>query len=261
MAQYVAVLKGISEHCEFGAYLEEALRDRFVCGLKCETVQKRLLTEKDLTFTKAVDYAVSAETAARDIQQLSSSLKVNAVFAQRGERCRRCGKTNHSDEDCWYKDRDCHQCGRKGHTKHMCRSKDKSNQDRERKPKWEKPGQKGYPKKHSAKDKKKRIYHVEARENKSESDETKSDTDVELGLYSLPQKGRYSRISVLPEINGKVMEMELDTGAAVSLIPWELYRNTLSKLPPQPTDVILQTYTGEPRGPEGVIKVQVKLNK
>lgn len=117
VAQYVAVLKGLSEHCEFGAYLEDALRDRFVCGLKCETVQKRLLTERDLTFQKAVDYAVSAETAARDVQQLGSSLKVNVVFTQRGDRCRHCGKTNHSDEDCWYRDRDCHQCGRKGHTK------------------------------------------------------------------------------------------------------------------------------------------------
>lgn len=27
----VAVLKGLSEHCEFGAYLEDALRHRFVC--------------------------------------------------------------------------------------------------------------------------------------------------------------------------------------------------------------------------------------
>lgn len=100
MAQYVAVLKGLSEHCEFGAYLEDALRDCFVCGLKCETVQKCLLTEKDLTFQKAVDYAVSAETAARDVQLLSSSLKVNAVFSQSNERCRRCGKTNHADDDC-----------------------------------------------------------------------------------------------------------------------------------------------------------------
>ena len=71
VAQYVAVLKRLSEYCEFGAYLEDALRDRFVCGLKSETVQKRLLTEKDLTFHKAVEYAVSAETATRDVQQLS----------------------------------------------------------------------------------------------------------------------------------------------------------------------------------------------
>ena len=91
VAQYVAVLKRLSEYCEFGAYLEDALRDRFVCGLKSETVQKRLLTEKDLTFHKAVEYAVSAETATRDVQQLSGSLKVHAMISQKGDQCRRCG--------------------------------------------------------------------------------------------------------------------------------------------------------------------------
>lgn len=57
------------------------------------------------------------------------------------------------------------------------------------------------------------------------------------------------------------MEMELDTRAAVSLIPWELFKSTLSQLPLQPTDVMLKTHTGEPLAPEGVIVVQVKLTK
>lgn len=66
VAQYVAVLKRLSEDCEFGGYLEDTLRDRFVCGLKCKTVQKCLLTEKHLTFQKAADQAVLAETTACD---------------------------------------------------------------------------------------------------------------------------------------------------------------------------------------------------
>ncbi|KAL7839170.1 hypothetical protein SRHO_G00258280 [Serrasalmus rhombeus] len=57
------------------------------------------------------------------------------------------------------------------------------------------------------------------------------------------------------------MEMELDTGAAVSLIPFELYKRKLHKLPLQPTDIMLKTYTGEALAPEGVIKVQVALDK
>lgn len=36
-AQYVAVLKKLSEHCEFGTYLRDTLRDRFVCGLSKES--------------------------------------------------------------------------------------------------------------------------------------------------------------------------------------------------------------------------------
>ena len=75
----------------------------------------------------------------------------------------------------------------------------------------------------------------------------------------MPQKGKCPQISVLPIVNGKKMEM--DTGAAVPLIPWEQYRNMLSELTLQHTGVMLKTYTGKPLDPEGVITVQIKLNK
>lgn len=59
VAQYVAVLKRLSEHYEFGEYLKDALWDRFVCGLKSVAMQKQLLTEVALMFEKAVEVAVS----------------------------------------------------------------------------------------------------------------------------------------------------------------------------------------------------------
>ena len=33
---YVAELRRLATHCEFGSFLNEALRDRFVCGLRSE---------------------------------------------------------------------------------------------------------------------------------------------------------------------------------------------------------------------------------
>lgn len=134
VAQYVAVSKQLSEHCNFGTHLQDALRDRFVCGLNNEAIQKRLLTEAVLTFQKAVEIAVAAETVAREAQQLSSSLKVNAMHVSSSKQqrnCKRCGKTNHTDEDCWYKDQACHSCGKKGHIGRVCRNK--RNSERERK--------------------------------------------------------------------------------------------------------------------------------
>ena len=47
--------------CEFGAFLEEALRDRLVCGLKNIQIQKKLLGERELTFKKAFETAQSME--------------------------------------------------------------------------------------------------------------------------------------------------------------------------------------------------------
>lgn len=51
MAQYVALLKRLSEHCSCGAHLEDAQRDRVVCELNSE-VQRCLLTRENFTFQK-----------------------------------------------------------------------------------------------------------------------------------------------------------------------------------------------------------------
>jgi len=36
VAQYIAELRKLSEHCEFRHYLDQALHDRLVCGLSTE---------------------------------------------------------------------------------------------------------------------------------------------------------------------------------------------------------------------------------
>ncbi|KAK3556351.1 hypothetical protein QTP70_007083 [Hemibagrus guttatus] len=46
----MAELWRLAEHCQFGDGLSDMLRDRLVCGLHSESMQKRLLTERDLTF-------------------------------------------------------------------------------------------------------------------------------------------------------------------------------------------------------------------
>ena len=43
---FIIELKYLSNTCEFGKFLDEAVRDRFVCGLYDDDIQKRLLSEK-----------------------------------------------------------------------------------------------------------------------------------------------------------------------------------------------------------------------
>ena len=50
------------------------LRDRFVCGIAHPAVQKQLLTESDLTFTKAVTVAQVVELAEKGAQQIQPSV-------------------------------------------------------------------------------------------------------------------------------------------------------------------------------------------
>ena len=67
IASYIVTLKNLSSTCEFGALLPEALRDRLVCGMKDMPIQTNLLSERDLTFEKENDLAMSMGMAMSDI--------------------------------------------------------------------------------------------------------------------------------------------------------------------------------------------------
>ncbi|XP_051963005.1 uncharacterized protein zgc:165409 isoform X2 [Xyrauchen texanus] len=69
VSQYVAKLKQCASKCEFGANLDEALRDCFVSGMQNKSCQRRLLSEHRLTFSRALEIALSMETADRDPKQ------------------------------------------------------------------------------------------------------------------------------------------------------------------------------------------------
>eukprot|EP00731_Ephydatia_muelleri_P025658 Em0017g741a len=73
IAEYVAELRRLATNCKFGAYLDEAMRDRLVCGLRDEDTQKRLLSEEDLTFARAAEIAQSREAAQLNVQQLKET--------------------------------------------------------------------------------------------------------------------------------------------------------------------------------------------
>ena len=55
IGDYDAALRKLAIHCNFGERLEEELRDQMVCGLRNKALQRRLLTELDLTYAKTID--------------------------------------------------------------------------------------------------------------------------------------------------------------------------------------------------------------
>ena len=58
-------LRQSSKHCDFGESLNDMLRDRLVCDSR---IQRRLLSELNLTFQKAYDLALVMEIADKDTQ-------------------------------------------------------------------------------------------------------------------------------------------------------------------------------------------------
>ncbi len=73
IAQYVAALRQLSEYCQYGDTLAEMFRDRLVCGINHEGIQRKILLTKDLTFDKAYQLALAVEAAERDTKDLLTS--------------------------------------------------------------------------------------------------------------------------------------------------------------------------------------------
>lgn len=48
MASCVAELRNLSKHCNFGATLEVMIRDRLVCEIMDDKIQRHLLSENEL---------------------------------------------------------------------------------------------------------------------------------------------------------------------------------------------------------------------
>ncbi len=63
IAKFVSELRSLAEFCDFGATLEVMLRDRIVCGVSKSSVQRRLLSEENLSFKKAMDLPLGMEAA------------------------------------------------------------------------------------------------------------------------------------------------------------------------------------------------------
>ena len=134
---YVAELRRLATHCDFGEYLEQALRDRLVCGIHHENTQKCLLSEANLTLKKAIEVACNVEAAEAQPSRLKgvSNAPVMAVdHSKRGDRrssetpadkcgkCTRCGGGNHKAKDCRHKNAKCYKCHKTGHLSSVCRS-------------------------------------------------------------------------------------------------------------------------------------------
>ena len=92
-------------------------------------MQRRLLSEKGLSYRKAMDVALAMEAAERETKALKPAASTIHKFASQDSRrkerssCYRCGRSNHGPADCRFRETDCRNCGKKGHIAPVCRSK------------------------------------------------------------------------------------------------------------------------------------------
>ena len=143
VADYVAALREIAQHCEYKDSLQDMLRDRLVCGVNHEWITNRLLAEKKLTFDKALELVQAIESAERDTKQLKAAQTTSTPqvhysttpkHKQKGSEqsksakkessivCYRCGGS-HLATACRFINTVCHACKKRGHIARVCRSK------------------------------------------------------------------------------------------------------------------------------------------
>ena len=248
IAEYVAELRRLSTHCEFGTYLEQALRDRLVCGLRNEAIQRRLLTKSELTFGEALQIAQGMEAADTNAQQLKgadpavqfvSSRMTTQLPPKPAVTCYRCGRSGHLAGECRLKDVICHNCGKRGHIAKVCRSKEGSRKT--------KPLTGNY-----------RPQQAKWVQLQQTDDDGAEESDTDLPVLKVGSEARSAHpITVELGVNGKTLTMELDTGAAVSIISEQTQRKTFPDTPLRRSTAILRTYTGESMTVAGELEVQV----
>ena len=206
IATYVSELRLLAQFCNFGTTLEQMLRDRLVCGVNNDRIQLKLLSEANLDYNKALELAHAIETAEKNHKEIGKGREswtagVNKISssADKGKSeaaCYRCGKPGHLAVRCRFKDVICHNCGKKGHLRKVCRSKPRKQ--------LEKKGVKSQP-----------VRHV-----------TEEEEEQEFPLYHIntlhSEHTQPLEVSVIVE--NRSIVMEVDTGAALSLVPEASYK-------------------------------------
>ena len=272
VTSFLAGLKSLAATCSFGDKLEEALRDRIVMGLKDEGTQHALLTEKDLTFERAVEISIAREAAARDVSEFGQNSNsnrhsrddVHTVKAknypsandkrsgsksksQKGgkskgkEKPRKpfssCG-ASHWKAACPFLNAECHSCKRTGHIAKVCFNKDKQR-----------------PVKSSSDTK-----NVGSIESSNTVGKSSEDFSHEY-IFSTSSSSSKSPYYVTLEVAGSKMDFQVDTGAARTLMSYKDYKLAFSEARPKiiPSHTELRRYGGSQIQVCGEICVKIKF--
>ncbi|XP_077497623.1 uncharacterized protein LOC144108219 [Amblyomma americanum] len=202
---FVLELKHLARKCNFGDFLQDALRDRLVAGIRNEETQRALFTTEGLTFQGACKIALDRELATQQaalLQQRGRSEALNAVGTHercdrktkdstRGksqkQKCSRCGKA-HTSDSCWYKRYKCRRCSKVGHLQNMC----------------------------------------QASREELKAHLVSESSEEESTLYSCDATPSKKSYVVSVNVEGHDLPIQVDTGAAVTVVPESVYAAKLS---------------------------------
>ncbi|KAL1466610.1 hypothetical protein MTO96_042609 [Rhipicephalus appendiculatus] len=220
------------------------LRDRLVCGVRDEALQRCLLAETALDFKKAYEKAVTAEYATRQTAATRGALPAASDLHRMDQepeghkpggkqdagkqsitgRCSRCNG-DHDATSCGFRYSVYHFCKREGYIVRACRQK-------------------------------------EAARSKAKSGNKrpgKSDRSGVNGLYNIDSALPAFMATVM--VNGRQISMEVDSGSVCSIVNLRtLSKLGISKKALRPSSQGVRTYIQQPVWVAGEVEVPVKYN-
>ncbi|XP_049268704.1 uncharacterized protein K02A2.6-like [Rhipicephalus sanguineus] len=213
---FVAYLRRLAKDCNFGSFLDRMLRDRIVCGIRDDEARRFLLTQRKLTLQEAEEFAMSSETADRNVRSMkdtdcrndagdvllvqrrrSSGRKRGSGHDSEEPRhsCWRCG-SSHSEHECQHVGKVCRKCGTKGHLARMCQRRRGGRQAG------------SY-----------------ALSELSEGEDSKEEMLFALSAQNNVDQARMRPMERNLVWGGRTLRMLVDTGSSVSVIPKNVFRN------------------------------------
>ncbi|XP_072400652.1 uncharacterized protein [Diabrotica undecimpunctata] len=227
-------IKNQAAQCDFGDKLLYRVQDKFVVGMRPGPILDRLCEESpSKSLQDFLEIALNKEAALRE---QGNKVEVNR-FQQIKKVESRVERKENSEESEEKAEVKCNYCNKTNHTFSKCKYKQFT---------CKKCGKRGHI--------------MAACKGKVEKNYLLENVEDSLELFSLDLEEINSiRPICVPALLDTVStQMELDTGAGVSCLPYSFYKEKLGHVPLENTSLRLKTYSGEIVIPEGKISVNVK---
>lgn len=256
-------LKALAINCEFKQNIDCILLDRFVSGIAHGPVFERICEESKVTMERCLELAQSREVDSNECHKIYNhhqnvpenmqnknwrqqhhqqpqNYRQNDVQHRHnhsGSKCKACGRGGHNFARCRYKQYRCSKCKKMGHLAVVCGEQLQRN------------------------------HLLETDDTASVDIDNDSDkADECLNLFSIDSACNNVNVNFRskPElywaslvVNGEEIKFEVDTGSAISAVPYECYIKKFSKCKLKPYLNGLKSYNGTTINTCGYIEAKV----